>query len=186
MIMQQTLRVGVYDWAQFASDGGFYPDDLPAEWRLPFFANEFESACVGLSEQILQTADDLEWLQDLPAGFRLYFDEQPLRQSKSELLPQLKNFKTVLSAAGVAGAENFIDASEWWTPDAPNDSCLALLPGDASARQYRGWIEQWMAQPIEPVAADDGQQERILWLRGDTARPATLTECRTLVELMGF
>jgi hypothetical protein len=180
--MQQTLRVGVYDWHSFSTDNSFYPEDMPAEWRLAYYANEFETACICLTPQILQSSDDLEWLEDLPAGFQLFVDEQTIKVQKSELLPQLKNFKTVLSAAGIAAADQYINAADCWKPDEPVCSNFALMPGAATLKQYRQWIERW----IELSVGHDGQQDQILWLQGGSTRYSTLAELRTLVELMGL
>ncbi len=181
--MQTTIRVGVYDWAHFATDDGYYPDDLPEEWRLGYYANEFETACIRLTAQMLQQTDDLEWLEDLAPGFRLYFDTPPEISRKSELLPQLNIFKTVISESAIATQAHFVDvAACCWTPQSQKTSAFALLPGNADIKAYRRWIEQWM----EPAAQKDSQQEAFLWLQGAQARYSRLSEIRSLVELMGY
>jgi len=181
--MLTTIRVGVYDWAHFATDDGYYPDDLPEEWRLSYYANEFETACISLTPQVLQSIDEPEWLEDLAPGFQLYFDTTPAISQKSELLPQLNTFKTVISESAVATRAHFVDvAACCWTPQSQKASAFALMPGNEDIKAYRQWIEQWM----EPTIQKDSQHESILWLQGAQARYSTLSEIRSLVELMGY
>lgn len=64
-----------WGWAQESWVGGFYPADLPEEWRLCYFSNEFPSV---LLPRVVWTgaADDLvaEWVADLPAEFCVYLE----------------------------------------------------------------------------------------------------------------
>ena len=48
-----SITLGVSNWQDFAADGGYYPDDLPQDWKLSYFANEFSSACLNLSAETL-------------------------------------------------------------------------------------------------------------------------------------
>lgn len=54
----------------------FYPADLPADWRLTFFANEFPAVMVaneswaGVGEALLRA-----WSDDVPEGFRFYLED---------------------------------------------------------------------------------------------------------------
>lgn len=54
----------------------FYPADLPADWRLTFFANEFPAVMVaserwaGVGEASLR-----DWSDDVPEGFRFYLED---------------------------------------------------------------------------------------------------------------
>ena len=62
-------------WEQESWIRGFYPDDLPEEWRLCYFANEFSSVLLPRTTW-LSVADDvvIAWAEDLPAGFRVYLE----------------------------------------------------------------------------------------------------------------
>lgn len=180
--MPENIRVGVYDWEKFAVKGTFYPPDMPLEWRLAFFANEFETACLRLTDERLRQPIDFEWLQDLAEGFRLYFTMPTTDCGQSELLLQQEHFKSVICQAGIASDHQFIDATQCWTPQSPQTSACALLPGDATLADYRRWIDRWQ----EPLVTDQGQQPSLLWLQGETAYAGKLSEVRTLVELMGL
>lgn len=54
---------------------GFYPDDLPEDWRLPYYANEFRAVLVpdevwrAANEDVIQT-----WLDDAPEAFQFFLE----------------------------------------------------------------------------------------------------------------
>lgn len=72
--MTTSIEVAAYGWQGAAWDG-FYPDDMPADWRLDYYANEFFAVVVPLCEWSL--ADDetvLAWLEQVSADFRFYWE----------------------------------------------------------------------------------------------------------------
>ncbi len=72
--MTTSIEVAAYGWQGAAWDG-FYPDDMPVEWRLDYYANEFFAVVVPLCEW--SQADDetvLEWLEQVSADFRFYWE----------------------------------------------------------------------------------------------------------------
>lgn len=201
--MNPSISVGVFDWGHFPANDDFYPQDLPAEWRLSFYANEFDGACISPGTLIKKSDDLGEWLEDLDQNFKLSFYLQSKSQlqlvtdavvassinvsnliydtGKSELTTYLNSNRQVLCSAGVKVAPRIIGFTGLWRPntETTDPSAIALFPGDASLRQYRQWIEQWL-QDV------DDKNELTLWLEGETTGYQTLVECRSLVELMGF
>ena len=55
---------------------GFLPPDIPAEWKLAYFANEFSTALLSLEDLSVINAQADECWDDLPAGFRIYLELQ--------------------------------------------------------------------------------------------------------------
>lgn len=52
---------------------GYYPDDLPEDWRLAYFANEFPSLLLPQAVWTGAADDDIEaWADDLAPDFRIY------------------------------------------------------------------------------------------------------------------
>ncbi len=54
---------------------GLYPDDLPPEWRLDYYSNQFRALLVPYRDW--SGADDAQWqvwAEELPAGFRLFWE----------------------------------------------------------------------------------------------------------------
>lgn len=65
------LIVGAADWRHPRWVGDYYPEDLPPEWRLAFYANDFTG--VLLAEARWRGAAEAAWAhwrEEAPAGFR--------------------------------------------------------------------------------------------------------------------
>jgi len=66
----------------------FYPADLPADWRLTYFANEFPAVmlsaalCLRANEELLA-----EWAEAVPDGFRFYLEESVSAAGRRDLGP---------------------------------------------------------------------------------------------------
>ena len=198
--MNKSIKVGLFDWDKFPLNNDFYPDDLPAEWKLSFYANEFETVCINFDELVKEPSLD-EWFDDLAESFDLCLSlssaeqfEQLTRlvqqselklncllidEQERDILLQNKPDISVLLAAGMIRPEQIVSRSSLWTPDINVKSAgIALLPDIDNIRLYREWIELWLQ--------DNSHQQLKLWMDGSTARYATLSKLRTLVELMGY
>ena len=204
--MQQSITVGVHDWTEFSPSKGFYPPDLPEDWRLSYFANEFDSACISLAP----LSSNLEllsgWCEDLPDSFELSFSLNHIDQlqvltdlqqqvpvsirylvvdsSNSDLLTQIKSMQSGSFSAAINRGVKIFSLKDVWRPDTNNTqgSSLALRPTAASLRQYRHWIEAW----LQSVSPDNQHEHLTLWLPGSGTDYRLLSDCRTLVEMMGY
>lgn len=77
MTTAHKLIVGARGWDHSGWNGTFYPDDLPEDWRLSYYANEFAGVLV--PEALWRAADSgviKHWCGDVPEGF-LFFLEVP-------------------------------------------------------------------------------------------------------------
>jgi len=67
--------LGARGWDHPAWQDSFYPDDLPPEWRLSYYANEFNAV---LASSDLWGAADAEliasWADDVHDGFRFFLE----------------------------------------------------------------------------------------------------------------
>jgi hypothetical protein len=71
--MSRALDVAAFGWDR--PWPGLYPDDLPPEWRLDYYSNEFRALLVPYSSWC--DADEAcwqEWEEELPPQFRLYWE----------------------------------------------------------------------------------------------------------------
>lgn len=52
-----------------------YPDDLPPEWRLDYYGNEFSAIIVPASDwQAVSIDEATHWLEEAPQGFRFFWE----------------------------------------------------------------------------------------------------------------
>lgn len=200
--MSKNIKVGVYDWVKFPAQNEFYPEDLPTEWKLSFYANEFETACINIDETLdIQLFE--EWIEDLPDNFQLTLNlistsqlglltellKQTglkinfflIQQQERDILLQNESVNAVLSRfeTDINKPLQIISSASIWTPDNDVESQgIALLPDTDDKRLYRNWVELWLS--------GNSQQDLTLWVDGKTARYSNVSELRTLVELMGY
>ena len=80
-------------WDHAGWVGHYYPDDLPVEWRLSYFSNEFPGVAlepetwIGIPDTVVSG-----WVQDVPEGFRFY-PLLPERPAVSDLQGRLNLFR---------------------------------------------------------------------------------------------
>lgn len=203
--MQHRIKVGVYNWSEFSGKTGFYPEDLPWEWRLSYFSNEFETACMSLTANSLDSGGLFHWTEYLADSFDLSFalsqsaglklltqvasqnnlkvTSLVMENRECDILLQLESWKSLLSASGLYRPEQFLYRSALWSPDqVDKSSAFAVMPQQQNMNLYRHWIEQWLVANHAFGSAMD----MTLWVDGECANPATLSKLRTLVELMGY
>jgi hypothetical protein len=70
--MKPRILFGSAGWDHADWQGPFYPDDLPVDWRLSYYANEFSVVLVPLS--VWNTGDCSGWHDDVPESFRFVLD----------------------------------------------------------------------------------------------------------------
>ncbi len=69
-----TLFIGGQGWDHDAWVGDYYPEDLPPEWRLSFYANEYSAVLVPWVGWAAGRAEAQRWLDDTPEGFRFVLE----------------------------------------------------------------------------------------------------------------
>lgn len=182
-----SLDLVVSGWELPGLERDFYPADLPLDWRLSFFANEFPA--VMAPGALWSRADYISlrtWFEDVPEGFRFYFqdpggdvgsEQRDLARSalgtklaglvsdaETRVSPAADRFQ-ILSEAGSVTEEGFSPA--WKIPSV----CVQDL------RSGRAWLES-LRTPDESVRG-------LLILAGDDVRAEDLRRWWHLLWLMG-
>jgi hypothetical protein len=71
LIMAKYLELAAVGWESADWIQHYYPDDLPPDWRLSYYANEYRHVLV--PQQVWSQQDDPEeWLDDLTEPFGFY------------------------------------------------------------------------------------------------------------------
>ncbi|MBS1148072.1 MAG: hypothetical protein H6R08_2248 [Proteobacteria bacterium] len=80
MQTNQLVLAGAVNWAHPAWQGGFYPDDLPDDWLLPYYNTQFQAVYLpGPTWQGISSATWKQWLEDTQPGF--YFVLEPAQET---------------------------------------------------------------------------------------------------------
>lgn len=69
------MLIASLGWNHAGWCGSFYPDDLPPEWRLAYYANEFRAVVVPAADwQRADAATAAQWAADVPEAFCLLLE----------------------------------------------------------------------------------------------------------------
>jgi hypothetical protein len=74
---EQAGSIGIVadGWWCLADTASYYPEDLPADWQLGYFANEHEGVYIDLAHWRTRLAESLHnWAADVHRGFRFYLE----------------------------------------------------------------------------------------------------------------
>lgn len=202
----QSIRTGVFNFNEFESSGTFYPEDMPTDWRIDYFANEFETACIFLDEnanieaieemlankqgnphrnfELAFALNDIEYI-DLYQGLQNKYDAEIFAcivTSECYDALQLQHSRSEISYFSfdiIAGLKNL---PTLWQPELSTSSSIALLPNCRSVKTCRDWIETW----VEALNDNKNRQDLLLWVDARQTSYSDLNQLRILVELMGY
>ncbi|MEW5770445.1 MAG: hypothetical protein AB1831_08795 [Pseudomonadota bacterium] len=70
MDIRGPVLLGVLGWSWPSWERGFYPEDMPPEWRLTFYNTQFECVFLPAQQWRVASADALaQWAEDTHEGF---------------------------------------------------------------------------------------------------------------------
>ncbi|NOX75675.1 MAG: hypothetical protein GXP17_03470 [Gammaproteobacteria bacterium] len=77
--MHTEFFVAPRGWAHSDWHGDFFPDDLPDDWRLSYFSNEFRAVVLPESDWLGMAVVEIErWVSDTPEAFLFYLEIESL------------------------------------------------------------------------------------------------------------
>ncbi|HED34387.1 MAG TPA: hypothetical protein ENJ08_09265 [Gammaproteobacteria bacterium] len=163
----QTIRLGACGWNYPHWQAGFYPDDLPQDWRLSYYANEFSAVLLPEKQWRTDAVEPGEWAYDVTDNFRFYLqcDEflDPLEQSKG-----IEWFGEKYGGMVCVSGGQINDGV---------DKATGVAVINMQSKDMRGWRE-WLAQHAASLQA--------IFLRGDKLSYQQLSDFKILLELLGY
>jgi len=159
--MSENLVIGACDWRHKHWSKSFYPEELPADWCLGFYSNEFETVLVPSSRWSDKSGYRCEgWLDEVNESFRFYIELPPVLSEqdtgREQFIDDMKLLEDALggiiltteSGPGTSGrpvseshvseppvAESHVSESRAWLNDALPD--IPLLSPLAAAEGYQ-------------------------------------------------
>jgi hypothetical protein len=194
-----SIQLGARGWDFPAWHGGYFPEDLPPEWRLTYYANDFRQVLVPEGcWAVAEPAQGRLWREDVSETFRFYLeltDPQPralgcLAQWGDALGSALGGTLATGAAARQAGLERsgptfrvLEVAQPAVLPELRRDvapvAVLLLPSGVGSVREQRRLF-------TELVARIGAQGAIPVFFCGDPPPLQALRDARELAELMGI
>jgi hypothetical protein len=120
------IEVIARDWDRADWCGGFYPEDLPEEWRLAYFANAFDAVLVPAAAWQGDPSRLALWAQEVPHRFRFYLE-----------LPRGSDPRAMAQAAAPLG-ERFAGSVAVLPPRTEAMPGASAPPGDGPASREAG------------------------------------------------
>lgn len=131
------VLIGAAGFKHHGWDESYYPPDIPEDWKLAFYANDFTA--ILLPEYVWRKADQDEmedWLEDIDEGFRVYLRVSTKMPEINELKNATEVFRSHL--AGFFVDENVqLDADKLFSDKAFPDKNFPdnYLPADVNQSQ---------------------------------------------------
>ena len=189
MMAAENLKIGARGWRHQKWLGSYYPDDLPEDWQLGYYANNFSVVMVPAEYWSPSNGYDLEeWLDGIDEDFRFYL-EYPLLDTD-----EIQHFQSQCVAMGdLLGGVIVNDNSSIGELNLPcsvlnapsfeqGNVCIGFLNKDLeNLRKVRAWFETFdkSSKAEQAVVFVGNGNENDLSME-------TLLNIKTLSEMMGI
>ena len=169
--MQNSILVGSCGWQQLQGSGDFYPEDLPEDWQLSYYANEFPSVLVPAASWQAESAELEDWCDEVHEGFRFYLQRDVKASADIEKISAQAKQQLGLQFAGFVDIEGELDSGV--KLDKPSNVALVKV----KSNNLRGWRE-WLEENASGLQAIFLCDEDLLYKE--------LTEFKSLLELLNL
>lgn len=98
--MTEPLMIGTRGWEHAAWNGGFYPPELPDDWRFCYYSNNLRSVLVPQATWATAARHDVaQWLTDSDAAFRFVLEIPAMLSTPLEGAKQDRELDAFLETA---------------------------------------------------------------------------------------
>ena len=203
-----SLSVGAYGWEHEGWVVDFYPEDLPEDWRLAYYANEFFAVLVPADYwREVHAPDARKWREDVHERFRFYLEIDGA-------LVDSERWEHVVAAASTLGEhlggcllnlepDRFSAVADELRSRLPVGPLYTMEPTSAlsGAHCWRSELTPCPCAPVGVARYDQvdsppdmrtvlegfvsctGSEHCVLFIKGNTA---VLRDAGTMAQLLGF
>lgn len=183
------LELGARGWRHASWCGSYYPDDLPEDWQLSYYANEFRVVLVPADYWQWPNGYEVdEWIDAVDEGFRFYLeyphlenlDEQRHFQAQCEVLGEFLG--GVVVENGVELTAMGLSCPVVCPGKQDDELCIGLLDeGFEDLRGVRDWLTSFDEQ-------NDCSSRRVFITGsgGESVPMEALMKVKTITEMMGL
>ena len=205
--MNENLVIGACDWRHKHWSKSFYPEELPSDWCLGFYSNEFETVLVPSSRWQDESGYRCEdWLDEVNEQFRFYVELPPAlsegESGRERFIHDMKLLEDVLggviltteSGAHTSGLCAWLNDA---LPDIPQLSPVTAAEryqcyrdagrGVAMVRLHHDLVDKRDARMLLERALQGGcESAQICIVDSDILRASDLSQMRQVIEIMGL
>ena len=194
-----SIHLGARGWEFQAWSGEYYPQDLPEDWRLTYYANDFSLVLVPQTRWVGEASEQgRRWRNEVSDGFRFYLELTDLRSATlarlsdwvdalgpalgGVLVPGALDGKLAARYPGLLFQTLKVKRPEGFPAELDGSGPAAVLVtalGLGSLREQR----RLFSEMVDRV----GPQGRIpVFFSGDPPAAQALLDARELAQLMGL
>lgn len=169
----------VYGWEHVSWNAQYYPDDLPAEWRFSYFANEHAGVIIPVSVWTNADSDVIEeWFDDADANFAFVIEFDGTLEGLGHLQVAFADFWERIDA--LYCAEDFaqlgIDEKPILSSSALSQTQASLVNSEAvTAKEWGPALKAFAQLPSKQV---------FIWVKAAERTPKVLEDVQTLVGFL--
>ena len=188
--LHQSMCLGSRGWRHESWDEDFYPDDLPEDWQLSYYANEFSTVLIPADYWLADDIDLDDWCEDVPESFVFYL-EYPGAESQAAFNKLCGRLGHQLGGVLVEASDDLPvgipvyyrselgrDRQIWQPGNAASSGVGMIKLAGADMKTCRAWLEQFDRACAGNLAA--------LLVSDNDVDIKKLQELKTLIELMGM
>lgn len=176
------LAIAFDGWRRESWLDGYYPEDLPEDWQLGFYANDCSAVVVSLRELLAEDIDDLsDAVNDLLDSFVFYLDARESVSDLSALPAVLECLDGKIK--GVIGAGVEIEGYDAWSLDEGGQYVDGL--NNVRLSRVSMSLPLNLRQLKETLLALPKTCEVVVF-SGDNLNPSCLGEVRPLIDILGL
>lgn len=198
--MAENIQLAARGWQHSRWCDGFYPEDLPADWQLSYYSNEFDAVLVPADYWTRDSLQEcIDWCAQVHPEFRFYLEWPTLTDDaeraafERQLEAMQANLAGVLLPAiapETAGLQQRLpelvqfQPAQLWSPGqatglATTDMPLAVLAQPwSNLRELRQWLEDFTAESTTA--------KRAVLCAMPEPDVLQLQQARTLMQIMGL
>jgi hypothetical protein len=171
-------RIAPLGWSGLSDADTFYPDDLPGDWQLTYFANAFGAVLLPVEQWTAAGPDAAAWRDDVHGGFRFYLEDAPDRRAALAALSSGLGDALDAVIGTLRGGAGVRSCHAPGIPDGPAIGYAVAAPDSARGdlRAARRWLQG--------LAAEHRAPPRLVILARPTAHE--LSAWHQLVALLGL
>ena len=176
----KALLLGTCGWARAAWAADYYPDDLPADWQLDYYANDCD--CLLLEPDDWRSLDVEGFaaqLDELPPAFRCFV---LLRDGQR---PADVAFARVADVQGLVLLVDQVDPTFGALPQWPAQAADTWCDPQSGACLVRWRVGAFDLRDLRMRAGSLDARAAALVIDGPAGGPGHIAELRALLELMG-
>ena len=202
----ENLAIVPFEWQSSALEQGFYPEDLPEDWRLDYYCGQFRVVFIE-SSQWLGQSDSAQTLRDeledyLLESTRLIFKVDWAAQTREQVentFNQLANEVKDATLAFLVASESDVPPSHLCGCPVTLFSSTLVLPDAWQAECGAAKLSGWPLALVDQIPEDNKQvvtwlqsvlqawpdDVMVIALQGDAWQASTLTQAQAVAELLG-